>query len=251
PTPIAHHRRIRDGGGGAVPCNRPRTSLGRSRLRLAWGLHSALATEGSLMPMIQAASTPRPRKLEPELFGPLDGTPAIVTKIPDLFAGDEKFLGKSARKKRVALWQAVAPVLDGMLGPDERILHAAPAMQKPTSLQVIGLGHWAPYFHRVLLVFTDARLVEILLDFRGTSPETRIRSFAWPNVRDVRLRLLGLTLLPANGKKHRWNVTVRGDRKLLKLLLPRMRNHLRWETASRPGAVPASHCPTCYGVLAE
>src|SRR5262249_46643346 len=121
----------------------------------------------------------------------------------------------------------------------------------PTSLQVIGLGHWAPYFHRVLLVFTDARLVEILLDFRGTSPETRIRSFAWTNVRDVRLRLLGLTLLPANGKKHRWNVTVRGDRKLLKLLLPRMRNHLRWETASRPGAVPASHCPTCYGVLAE
>src|SRR5262249_43390315 len=76
-----HHRRIRDGGGDAVPCNRLRTSLGRSRLRLAWGLHSALATEGSFMPTTQAASTPRPRKLEPELFGPLEGTPAMVTNI--------------------------------------------------------------------------------------------------------------------------------------------------------------------------
>ena len=203
------------------------------------------------MPMTQATTPVSVRRMEPELFGPLGTTPAILTGVPDLFPGEEKFLSKSQRKKRVALWGTVSPIVAKLLASDERVLYAAPAMQRPTSSQVIGLGYYAQWFHQVLLVFTDKRLVEILLDVRGTKPETRIRCFPWTNTRDVQLGLAFLTLKPVAGKKHGWSMRVRSDRKVLKALLPRMRSRLCWETAGDTGRVPAWHCPTCYAVLPD
>lgn len=193
-----------------------------------------------------------PRRLEPELFGSLGPTPAVLTGVPDLFAGEEQYLRGAQRKQRATLWRAVAPALDRLLAADERVLYAAPAMERPTASQVLGLGWTAQYFHQVLLVFTDRRLVELLLDFRGKAPETRIRSVPWTHVRDLQLRLRSLTLHPVSGKGRGWSVRLRGDRKLLKLLLPRMRDRLRWEDATGdPGPVPLWHCPACSAVLPE
>ena len=203
------------------------------------------------MAISQTAPLVPVRKIEPELFGPLGTTPAVPTGIPDLFPGEEQYLSKSQRQKRVALWRTVSPILAKLLASDERVLYAAPAMQRPTVSQLVGLGYWAQWFHQVLLVFTDKRLVEILLDVRGTSTETRIRCVPWTHTRDVQLGLTGLMLRPVGGKKHGWSMRVRGDRKVLKALLPRMRSHLRWETAGGAGVVPLWHCPTCCTVLPD
>jgi hypothetical protein len=97
----------------------------------------------------------------------------------------------------------------------------------------------------VLIVMTESRLFEIMLNMRATAPETRIRSYPWKHVRDLRLRFGRLQVTPAKGKKQAWRLRVRGDRKLLKLLLPRIKEKLMQEGAAAAVDLPAWHCPEC------
>jgi hypothetical protein len=185
-----------------------------------------------------------PRKIEPEHFGPLGEGVLQATGPSRLFAGEERFLKGAALKKRCDLWRTAAPLLDRLLDQDERVLYAAQAVQRPTTFQSMSLGWLAHLYHQVLLVFTGRRIIEVLLDQRGKRPATRIRSFPLDQVGKLSLRFLSLALVPVRGKKVIWSLAG-GDRKLLKLLLPRIQERLQPQPVPAQEPTPGWHCPNC------
>ena len=185
------------------------------------------------------------RKFEPEHHGPLEERGFQETAPSQLFPGEERFLKGGALKKRCDQWRAAAPMLDRLLEPGEHVLYAAQAVQKPSVFQAMSLGWLAYMYHQVLLVFTDRRVIEILLNQKAKAPDTRIRSFPLNRVSKLSLRFLSVTLVPVKGKKGTWTVSG-GDRKLLKLLLPRIQERLHPEPAPPEEATPKWHCPSCF-----
>lgn len=189
------------------------------------------------------------REIEPELFGPLGERPLAETSptnpADELFPGSAAFLKGRHVERRRTQWSSVRTLIDRLLGPEERVLYVAHAMQVPTIMQSLSLGYMAYYYHQVLLVMTETRMFEILLNMRATAPETRIRSYAWNSVRDLRMSWGRLLVMPSKGKKQAWRLRIRGDKKLLKLLLPRIREKLNQEGSSAAVAQPAWHCPEC------
>src|SRR5437879_7920061 len=134
-------------------------------------------------------------KIEPEFLGPLGDRPlaelAGSTSPGDLFPGASKFLSKRQQAKRREQWNAVRPMVRRLLGADEHVLHVAYAMQNPPALDSIGFGYMAYLYHQVVLMITDQRIVEVMLNARGTRAGTRIRSFPFRHVRTLKLSFAG------------------------------------------------------------
>lgn len=194
---------------------------------------------------------PSDYKIEPEFLGPLGDRPLVElagrSGPADLFPGASMFLNdrqQAARRKR---WDAVRGLVGKLLAPDEHILHVAFAMQNPPALDGVGLGYLVYSYHQVLLVFTDRRIIETLLNFRANGPGTRIRSYAYRHVRSLKISFGRLLMTPAQGKKQAWRLNVRGDKKLLGLLLPRLQSRCLTEGAGQARALPQWHCPQCGG----
>ncbi len=194
-------------------------------------------------------------RIDPHLLGPLGGQPAFQTGPVELFPGEAQFLSAKDRKVRLGLRESVSELVSRVLREGERVLYLAQGAQVPPLLHQVGLGAYVYKFHQVALVFTDRRLVEVLLDFGGKAASTRIRAFAWDRVRDVGIGFggLALTTLEDRPRKHRWKLPVGGDKKLLKLLVPRIRERLLGTVTApqqtAPQAVPTWHCPTCGAAL--
>ena len=157
-------------------------------------------------------------RIEPEHLGPLGDRPlaemAGKSSPDDLFPGASKFLSARVQRKRREQWNAVRPLVKRVLQQGEHILHVAYAQQVPSLLDHIGLKHWVYAYHQVILVVTDQRIVEALLDFRGRKPGTRLRSFSYRSLRGLKLKWGKLTATAANGKAHAWRSLPGGDRKL-------------------------------------
>lgn len=189
------------------------------------------------------------RKIEPEFLGQLGERP-LAESAPeatpgDLFPGSSTFLKGRHRDRRRGQWFAVRQLIDRLLSPDEHVLYVAHAMQVPTIFQAMSLGYMSYYYHQVLLVITDRRVFEILLNMRATAPETRIRSYPWKHVRDLRVRWGRMVISPAHGKKQAWKLKLKGDRQMVKLLLPRLNEQLLKEGSPTAVALPSWHCPEC------
>jgi hypothetical protein len=188
-------------------------------------------------------------KIEPEFLGPLGDRPlaelAGKSSPDELFPGASKFLNGRQQRKRRVQWNAVRPMVRRLLKPDEHILHVAYAMQVPPFLHTIGLGHFAYIYHQVMLVVTDQRIIETLLNFRANGPGTRIRSYPFRHLTALKMSFGKLTAVPAQGKKQGWRFGIRGDKKLVNLLLPRLQSRLLAEGAGRAEALPLWHCPQC------
>lgn len=197
---------------------------------------------------------PRLAAMDPHALGPLGDRPTVQTAPVELFQGEEQYLSAKERNARRALRDVVSETAHRVLEKDEQLLYLAPAAQVPPVFHQIGLGALVYSYHQVALLFTSRRLLEILLDNRGRRASTRIRAYAWGQVRDVQVGMGGLTLMPLQGSKHKWKIRVRGDRKLLKLLVPRIRERLVGAVAAphqaAPQAVPVWHCPVCGAALA-
>jgi hypothetical protein len=103
----------------------------------------------------------------------------------------------------------------------------------------------------VALIFTDARLIEVLLGRRGKSAETRLRSFPYASTRAMKASLGKLLLTPVDGAKQRWRLPVRGDRKMLTLLLPKLAGLWLGEGAHAAKRLPLWHCPACGASVPE
>ncbi|OLC55694.1 MAG: hypothetical protein AUH92_01600 [Acidobacteria bacterium 13_1_40CM_4_69_4] len=132
-----------------------------------------------------------------------------------------------------------------LLQPGEHVLHVVYAQQAPPLLHCIGLGHFVYAYHQVILVITDQRIIEALLNFRASGAGTRLRSYPYRHLSGLRLSLGKLTAVPAQGRKQGWRLRTRGDKKLLNLLLPRVQTRLLAEGAARAEALPLWHCPRC------
>lgn len=193
-------------------------------------------------------------RIEPEFFGPLGDRPLVEqagqSSPDDLFPGASKFLSARIQSKRREQWNAVRPLVKRVLAQGEHILYVAYAQQVPGFLDHIGLKHWVYAYHQVILVITDQRIIEAMMDFRAKSPGTRLRSFAYRSLRGLQLKFGKLTATPANGKKQAWRSLQGGDKKLLGLLLPRLQPRLLPEGGGHASAAPQWHCPKCGGAVA-
>lgn len=197
--------------------------------------------------------TPRPRRMNPEALGPLADRPLSETPgkpgVPEIFPGATKFLAARHQKKRQEQWNAVRPIVERMLKPEEQLLFVAHAMQVPPTFDALALGAMALPFHQVVLALTDSRIVEVMLDLRGKKAGTRVRSFPLTGVRDLKMSWGRFTLVPAAGKKHAWRVPLRGDRKILTAIFARLKPRLLPEGTAHAAAVPLWHCPKCTAVV--
>jgi hypothetical protein len=196
-----------------------------------------------------------PRAVQPEYLGPLAERPlAELAQGPaddEIFPGSSGFLKPAERRARLALWRAATPLLARILRPDEHVLHVGRAIQVPPVLHSLGMGHLWTAYHQVLMVLTDRRSIEILLEPRGKAIGTRVRSYDWGSVKTLKQGLLSLTLTPSRGKRQVWKLPVRGDRRLLKLLLPRLHGRLQREGEAAAVPQPVWHCPACAAPLPE
>src|SRR5215475_3133371 len=122
----------------------------------------------------------QPHRIEPDHLGPLMDRP-LAEKAragsDEVFPGAAQFLGNRAQRRRAEQWKAVAPIAEKLLRPEEHLLYVAHAMQVPPVLHFMALGAMSLTFHQVLLLFTDTRVIEIMLGVRGKTPGTRVRSF--------------------------------------------------------------------------
>jgi hypothetical protein len=205
---------------------------------------------------VTLAASSQSRRIEPEFLGPLLDRPlpelAKQGRPDDLFPGASVFLSARHQHRRRQQWDAARPLAEKLLEPGEHLLHVAYATEIPGIWTALALGHMAIAYHQVALVFTDKRLIEVLLTWRAKTASTRVRSFPWMSVSSVRLRLGKLKLSPATGRrKFAWRIPVRGDRKLLTPLLERLKPRLLMEGAGRASALPLGHCPQCGGVVPE
>jgi hypothetical protein len=120
----------------------------------------------------------------------------------------------------------------------------------PSLFHALGLGVWWRHFHQAALVVTDRRLIDLLMDARGRRTETRTLSYAWAQAKAVRMRGSKLRFTPRQGRTQSWVVSQRGDRRLLKLLVPRISEQRLGIGAEPARPVPVWHCPVC-GMHAE
>ena len=193
-------------------------------------------------------------RIEPEFLGPLGDRPLVEqarkSSPDDLFPGASKFLSAREQRKRREHWNAVRPLVKRLLAPGEHILYVAYAQQVPGGLDHIGMGHFVYAYHQVVLVVTDQKIVEALLNFRANGPGTRLRSWSHRSVRALKMSWGKLTATPANGKKQAWRIRMGGDRKLFGLLMPRLQARLLPEGAAHAEPAPQWHCPKCGGAVA-
>jgi len=183
-------------------------------------------------------------RLNPAFLGPLDDEYVPVTGEVRLFAGEENYLKPRKLDARERLWETIRPVLDRVLEPDETVLYAAPVIHNPKTLEILGFGMWYVYFFKAALVLTDRRAVEILMR-KQDRVDTRVFSYSWAQVAKLKLKWGTLTLKPGKGRTQRWSIVEKGDRNLLKLLLPKIQEQLLPGDVHAPRPVPLWHCPEC------
>ncbi len=197
------------------------------------------------------------RRIEPDHLGPLTDRPladlaaAGTAAADELFPGASRFLSKKHQARRRAQWDAARPLAERLLRPDEHILYVAHAMQVPPILHSMALGAMTPTYHQVMLVFTESRIIEVLLTVRAKTAGSRLRSFPLSGISTLTMRMTRLNLKPAKGKKQSWRLPLKGDRKLLKGLLERLAPRLLTSGATAAEALPLWHCPSCGAVMAE
>jgi hypothetical protein len=184
-----------------------------------------------------------PLQCNPAFLGPLDDDLTPVTGPFKVFPGEGKYLSSRKLDARVTLGDAVRSRLERVLDADETVLYVLPALHQPRLLELLGLGIWWSYFFRTALVLTDRRLIEVLMRDGGHAG-TRVCSYSWGQAREIRLRMGALKLKPAQGRTQKWTISERGDRKLLKLLLPKIEQLLPGDIHA-PRPVPLWHCPEC------
>lgn len=185
----------------------------------------------------------------PAFLGPLDDDLTPATGPVKVFDGEEKYLSARKLDARAKLCAEIAPVLGKVLGQEETVLHVLPTLHYPRFLDFFGFGMWWTFFFRATLVLTDRRVVEVLMR-DGSHAGTRVHSYSWGQVSDLKFSMATLKLKPAKGRTQKWKIIERGDRKLLKLLVPNIQQLLPGDIHA-PRPVPLWHCPECGAASPE
>lgn len=182
-------------------------------------------------------------RCDPAFLGPLTDDPVVATGPVRIFQGEERFLSKRKLNERDIMWRETAPHLENVLDDDETVLYILPALHIPGILHQLGFGIWWSLFYRSVLVLTDRRAIDISMrDWKRAG--TRVCSYSWAQVKTLKLSMGTLKIAPASGRTQKWKLPVRGDRKLLKLLIPHIQEHLPNDIHA-PQQSPTWHCPKC------
>ena len=185
----------------------------------------------------------------PAFLGPLDDDLTPVTGPVKAFEGEEKYLSARKLDARVKLCKELAPILGQVLDQEETVLHVLPALHYPRFFDFFGFGLWWTLFFRATLILTDRRVIEVLMR-DGRRAGTRVCSYSWGQVSDLKFSMAALKLKPAKGRVQKWKIIERGDRKLLKLLVPNIQQLLPGDIHV-PRPVPLWHCPECGAASSE
>jgi hypothetical protein len=186
---------------------------------------------------------------KPTALGPLDDDLTPVTGPAKVFEGEEKYLSARKLDARAKLCNEVAPILERVLDQEEMVLYVLPALHYPRFLDFFGFGVWWTLFFRATLILTERRVIEVLMR-DGRRAGTRVCSYSWGQVSDLKMGMGTLKLKPAKGRTQKWKIIERGDRKLLKLLVPNVQQLLPGDIHT-PRPVPLWHCPECGAAAAE
>jgi hypothetical protein len=200
---------------------------------------------------MQTVTVSNSKPIEPHCLGPLDDQSRLGAETGTLFSGAERFLGRGEIKRRTALWNSLAERIERLCGPDEHVLYVAPAIEKTGIMHYMALGALVQKYHQVALVITDTRVLEFLLEYDGKKLSERARSYSWSQVAEAKLSFGKLVLKPVDGKPVAWHLRKRGDRKLLKLLLPKLNERLHSNRASADQTWAASLCSACGAQLPD
>lgn len=185
----------------------------------------------------------------PAALGPLDDDLTPVTEPVKVFEGEEKYLSARKLDARAKLCEEVGPLLARILDEEETVLLVLPALHYPRFLDFFGFGVWWTLFFRATLILTDRRVIEVLMR-DGRRAGTRVHSYSWGQVSDLKMSMGALKLKPAKGRTQKWKIIERGDRKLLKLLVPKIEQLLPGDIHA-PRPVPLWHCPECGAAAPE
>jgi len=188
-------------------------------------------------------------RCNPAALGPLDDDLTPVTGPVKVFEGEEQYLSARKLDARAKLCEEVAPVLGKILDQEETVLHVLPVLHYPRFLDFFGFGMWWTLFFRATVILTDRRVIEVLMrDAKHVG--TRIFSYSWGQASSLKFSMATLKLKPAQGRAQKWKIIERGDRKLLKLLMPKIQQLLPGDIHS-PRPVPLWHCPECGAASPE
>jgi hypothetical protein len=180
-------------------------------------------------------------RCNPAALGPLDDDLTPVTGPVKVFEGEEKYLSARKLDVRAKLCREIAPILERVLDQEETVLHVLPVLHYPKFLEFFGFGMWWTFFFRATLILTDRRVIEVLMR-DGSHVGTRVCSYSWGQAGDLKFSMATLKLKPAKGRTQKWKIIERGDRKLLKLLVPNIQQLLPGDIHA-PRPVPLWHCP--------
>jgi hypothetical protein len=184
----------------------------------------------------------------PAFLGPFDDDLTPVTGPVKVFEGEEKYLSARKLEARAKLCEEVTPILGRILDKEETILHVLPALHYPRLLDVLSFWViWRLFFHATLIL-TDRRVIEVLMR-DGWRAGTRVHSYSWGQVSDLKMGKRTLKLKTAQGRTQKWK-TKREDRPLLNLLAPKIRQLLPGDIHV-PRPVPLWHCPECGAASPE
>jgi hypothetical protein len=188
-------------------------------------------------------------RCNPAALGALDDDLTPVTGPVAVFEGEAKYLSARKLDTRAKLCGEIAPILGRVLDQEETVLHVVPALAYPRFLELFGFGMWWTLFFRATLILTDRRVIEVLMR-DGRRAGTRVCSYSWGQVSDLKVSMAMLKLKPAKGRTQKWKIIESGDRKLLKLLVPKIQQLLPGDIHA-PRPVPLWHCPECGAATPE
>jgi len=123
-------------------------------------------------------------RIEPEFLGPLGERPLAESagrSTPgDLFPGASKFLSARQQTKRHEQWNAVRPMVEA--SPERRTstFCMSPTRSRSRPSCTASASPFVYAYHQVILVVTDQRIIEALLNFRAKGPGTRLRFLSLP-----------------------------------------------------------------------
>ncbi|MEW5734671.1 MAG: hypothetical protein AB1921_07435 [Thermodesulfobacteriota bacterium] len=125
---------------------------------------------------------------------------------------------KGIEKRQQKTLSKVTPLLSRILEPDEKILMAAKACSPMGFFEPLGMGAWAYYFKRCILVLTDRRILHLptKTDYAHRDSVAEIRFGDLDSVKSASFLGYSFTFQYKNGKKERFAKVQSADYKRFK-----------------------------------
>jgi predicted RNA-binding Zn-ribbon protein involved in translation (DUF1610 family) len=187
-----------------------------------------------------AASMPRVQPVE-----------GVRTRIDIAFTNKAGIEKKAIRKDAEKMLKKLAPALQRLLTQDEFVVYLAGACAPMSGVEQWTFGYFAQFVSRVVLVFTNQRLLAFRVNHNGDWRKS-LRGCALGDVQSAKLSgwlVRYLKLQYANGKKESyWALKLR-DKAKLAAMLPKLLEASAGAQTHAQAMQPL--CPACAAVLVE